>query len=453
MKKPSLTRRAFLAATTTTALLATTRIRANDAQVIPRKLSPNEKLNVAGVGVGGQGLVDIMNCRKENVVALCDVDWERAGEAFYKLPDAKQYKDYRKMLEEMPEIDAVTVSTPDFMHATVAHAAMTLGKHVYVQKPLAHTPMEARLLTRTASATGVATQMGNQGHSGSGTRQFCEIFWSGAIGEVREAHAWTDRPGGRWHRDPAALEAGQAVPETMDWELWQGNGARRPYSNILHPQKWRVWWDYGCGALGDMACHIMDPSYWALKLGDAPHFSVEVVKAEGQNEVQVTTGSVLKYSFPERAGLPPVDFYWHDGDNRPRRPEGIPNSEILGDKDGGSFLIGSDGLLGTGTYGMTTKLLPEARMAGYTLPPETIPRVKGSHYRNWIEACKGGAPACSNFSYAGPFAEMVLVGNIALRTGSKVEYDFVKGTVKDNPAASALLTRSYQPGWELTVEG
>jgi predicted dehydrogenase len=333
------------------------------------------------------------------------------------------------------------------MHATVAHAAMTLGKHVYVQKPLAHTPMEARLLTRTASATGVATQMGNQGHSGSGTRQFCEIFWSGAIGEVREAHAWTDRPGGRWHRDPAALEAGQAVPETMDWELWQGNGARRPYSNILHPQKWRVWWDYGCGALGDMACHIMDPSYWALKLGDAPHFSVEVVKAEGQNEVQVTTGSVLKYSFPERAGLPPVDFYWHDGDNRPRRPEGIPNSEILGDKDGGSFLIGSDGLLGTGTYGMTTKLLPEARMAGYTLPPETIPRVKGSHYRNWIEACKGGAPACSNFSYAGPFAEMVLVGNIALRTGSKVEYDFVKGTVKDNPAASALLTRSYQPGW------
>jgi predicted dehydrogenase len=294
--------------------------------------------------------------------------------------------------------------------------------------------------------------MGNQGHSGSGTREFCEIFWSGAIGEVREAHAWTDRPGGRWHRDPAALAAGQAVPATMDWELWQGNGARRPYSDILHPQKWRVWWDYGCGALGDMACHIMDPSYWALKLGDAPHFSVEVVEAEGQNDVQVPTGSVIKYSFPERAGLPPVDFYWHDGGKKPARPAGIPDSEKLGDNDGGSFLIGSDGLLGTGTYGMTTKLLPEARMTGYTLPPETIPRVKGSHYRNWIEACKGGAPACSNFSYAGPFAEMVLVGNIALRTGSKVEYDFVNGTVKDNPAASALLTRSYQPGWELIVD-
>lgn len=451
MNKPSLTRRAFLAATTTTALLATTRIRANDAQVIPRKLSPNEKLNVAGVGVGGQGLTDIMNCRKENVVALCDVDWERAGEAFYKLPDAKQFKDFRKMLEEMPEIDAVTVSTPDFMHATVAHMAMKLGKHVYVQKPLAHTPMEARLLTRTAAETGVATQMGNQGHSGSGARQFCEIFWSGAIGEVREAHAWTDRPGGRWHRDPAELNAGQPVPETMDWELWQGSGARRPYSDILHPQKWRVWWDYGCGALGDMACHVMDPAYWALKLGGATHFSVEVVKAEGQNDVQVPTGSVLKYSFPERAGLPPVEFYWHDGDNRPPRPAGIPDSETLGDKDGGSFLVGSEGLLGTGTYGMATKLLPAARMEGYTLPPETIPRVQGSHYRNWIEACKGGDPACSNFSYAGPFAEMVLVGNIALRTGSKVEYDFVNGTVKDNPAASALLTRSYQPGWSLPV--
>jgi predicted dehydrogenase len=451
MPQHDLTRRAFLAATTTTAIFAATRVRANDAEVIPGKRSPNELLNIAGVGVGGQGLTDIMNCRKENVVALCDVDWDRAGEAFYKLPDAKRYKDFRKMLEEMPDIDAVTVSTPDFMHAQVAYMAMKLGKHVYVQKPLAHTPMEARLLTRTAKEMGVSTQMGNQGHSGSGARQFCEIFWSGAIGEVREAHAWTDRPGGRWHRDPALLDSGQAVPDTMDWELWLGGGPRRPYSDIIHPQKWRVWWDYGCGALGDMACHIMDPSYWALKLGEAPSFTVEVVEAEGQNEVQLPTGSVLKYSFPERGGLPPVDFYWHDGGKKPARPAGVPDSEKLGDNDGGSFLLGSQGALGTGTYGMTTKLLPEARMSGYTLPDETIPRVKGSHYRNWIESCKGGEASCSNFNYAGPFAEMVLVGNIALRTRSKLTYDFVNGTIADNPAASALLSKEYHEGWVLPV--
>lgn len=451
MRKSNLTRRAFLAATTTTAILATTHVRANDAQVIPRKLSPNEKLNIAGVGVGGQGLTDIMNCRKENVVALCDVDWERAGEAFYKLPGAKQYKDFRKMLEEMPEIDAVTVSTPDFMHAQVAYRAMKLGKHVYVQKPLAHTPMEARLLTRTAKETGVATQMGNQGHSSSGAREFCEIFWSGAIGEVREAHAWTDRPGGRWHRDPAELERGQAVPATMDWEQWLGGAPRRPYSDIIHPQKWRVWWDYGCGALGDMACHVMDPAFWALKLGDASSFSVEVIEAEGQNDVQVPTASVLKYSFPERSGLPPVDFYWHDGGKLPARPAGVPAAEKLGDSDGGSFLIGSGGALGTSTYGTSTKLLPEARMKGYMLPAETIPRVKGSHYRNWIESCKGADPSCSNFTYAGPFAEMVLVGNVALRTRSKVDYDFVNGTVSGNAAASALLTKEYREGWVLPV--
>ena len=202
MKKDILSRRAFLAATTTTAALAALPARPNEARVVPRKVSPNEKLNVAGIGVGGKGLSDIMNMRKENIVAICDVDWKQAGEAAYRLPDAKRFNDFRKMLEELPEIDAVTISTPDFMHAPAAYMAMKLGKHVHVQKPLTHTPAEARLLARTAREMGVATQMGNQGHSGSSTRRFCEIVWSGDIGDVREAHAWTDRPGGRWHRDP-----------------------------------------------------------------------------------------------------------------------------------------------------------------------------------------------------------------------------------------------------------
>ncbi|MBX3178728.1 MAG: Gfo/Idh/MocA family oxidoreductase [Candidatus Hydrogenedentes bacterium] len=448
----TLTRRAFLAATTTTALLAATTARANDARVVPRKLSPNEKLNVAAIGVGGQGLTDIMNCRKENVVALCDVDWKRAEEAFYRLPDARRFIDFREMLEAMPEIDAVTISTPDFMHAPATYTAMKLGKHVYVQKPLAHTPMEARLLARTAAETGVVTQMGNQGHSSAGARRFCEILWSGEIGEVREAHAWTDRPGRRWHRDPAALESGEPVPEQLDWDLWLGCGPRRPYSEILHPNKWRVWWDYGCGALGDMACHVLDAPYWALKLGEAAAFTVEPVLAEGGSDVQTPAACVLKFSFPERAGMPPVDLYWHDGGKLPQRPPGVPNGERLGDKDGGSFLIGTAGVLGTGTYGTTTSLLPAARMERYTLPPEILPRVSGSHYRNWIEACKGGDPACSSFDYAAPFTEMILVGNIALRVGEKVKYDFANGAVLNNPAAQALLSKEYQNGWTLPVD-
>jgi len=451
MSQTDLTRRAFLAATTTAVALTPAFVRANDAKVVPRKISPNEKLNVAGIGVGGKGLSDIMNMRKENVVAMADVDWDRAGEAFYKLPNAKQFKDYRVMLDKLPEIDAVTISTPDHTHAPAAYAAMMRGKHVYVQKPLTHTVAEARLLTKVARETGVVTQMGNQGHSGSGTRQFCEIFWDGAIGEVREAHAWTDRPGGRWHRDPAALESGEPIPKEMDWDLWLGNGARRPYSEILHPNKWRVWWDYGCGALGDMACHIMDPGYWALKLGDAPGFTVERVMQEGMTDVLVPTASVLKYHFPERAGLPAVDFFWYDGGQLPERPEGIPNGEKMGDGENGSILVGSQGVLTTGTYGNKTRLLPDNRMDDYTRPEETLKRVKGSHYRNWIEACKGGDAACSNFDYAGPFTEMVLMGNIALRTNSVVSYDFASGTIKNNPAASALLSTTYHEGWDLPV--
>ena len=450
MTGPDLSRRAFLAATTTSVALSPLIVRANDAKVVPRKISPNEKVNIAGIGVGGKGLSDIMNMRKENVVAMADVDWERAGEAFYRLKDAKQFKDYRDMLDKMPEIDAVTISTPDFTHAPAAYTAMMMGKHVYVQKPLTHTVAEARMLTRVARETGVVTQMGNQGHSGTGTRQFCEIFWDGAIGEVREAHAWTDRPGGRWHRDTADLEKGEAVPEQMDWDLWLGSGPRRPYSEILHPNKWRVWWDYGCGALGDMACHIMDPAYWALKLGDAPGFTVTVLEQEGLSDVLTPTASVLKYSFPERAGLPAVDFFWYDGGKMPARPAGVPNGDKMGDGDNGSILVGDKGVLTTGTYGNKTRLLPEVLMDDYTMPDESLKRA-GNHYRNWLEACKGGDPACSNFDYAGPFTEMVLMGNIALQTGSTVTYDFASGTIKDNPAASALLSKEYHGGWTLPV--
>ncbi|HOJ70015.1 MAG TPA: Gfo/Idh/MocA family oxidoreductase, partial [Candidatus Hydrogenedentes bacterium] len=230
-----LTRRAFLAAATTTACVAAAAA-PNTARVVPRKVSPNEKLNVAGIGVGGKGIHDIMSYKRENVVALCDVDWKRAEEAFYRLPEAKKYKDYRKMFDEMgDQIDMVTVATPDHTHAPAAWMAMKLGKHVYVEKPMAHTIAETRLLTRTARETGVATQMGNQGHSGNGVRDLAEMIWSGAIGPVREVHAWTDRPSGRWPQGLTAPPPEEPVPDGLDWDLWLGSGPERPYSSLIAP--------------------------------------------------------------------------------------------------------------------------------------------------------------------------------------------------------------------------
>ena len=282
MTTPLLSRRAFLAAATTTATLLPLRV--NAAKVVPRKLSPNEKLNIASIGCGGKGLGDIMNCKHENVVALCDVDLERAGEAFYRLPKAKQYHDYRKMLEEMPEIDALTISTPDHTHAPAAWMAMEFGKHVYVQKPLTHTVAEARFLTRLARETGVATQMGNQGQSGDGVRETCEMIWAGAIGTVREAHTWTDRPGVVWPQGiPNILEEKPVRPK-LDWDLWIGCAPFRPYNIGYCPRRWRGWWDFGCGALGDMGCHNMNPSWAALHLGEAWTFTVECLEEEGNNE-------------------------------------------------------------------------------------------------------------------------------------------------------------------------
>ena len=260
MSNSTRTRRAFLATTTTTVALTGCATKMNTARVVPGVVSPMEKINVAGIGVGGMGRGDINGCTRENVVALCDVDWDRAGESFYKIPKAKQYKDYRVMLEEMgSEIDAVTVSTPDHTHAPAAYMAMKMGKHVRVQKPLTHTIKEARLLADTAKEMGVITQMGNQGHSGDGVRDLCEMLWSGAIGEVREAHAWTNRP--VWPQGIDHRLKKQETPETMDWDLWLGTAPVVDYNGGYAPFAWRGWWDYGCGAIGDMAFHIMDPVF------------------------------------------------------------------------------------------------------------------------------------------------------------------------------------------------
>lgn len=466
MSKNSMSRRAFLAATTgTVASMATTAPRKVYAQA-PAQLStasPNEKLNVAAIGSGGKGASDIMACQNENIVALCDVDWDRASQVFERLPDVPKFRDFRIMLEKMPEIDAVTISTPDHTHAPAAYMAMKMGKHVYVQKPLTHTVAEARLLTITAKETGVATQMGNQGHSGDGVRQLCEMIASGVIGQVREAHVWTHRPvwknQGRGEPFPPEI-----APENLDWDRWLGPAPWRPFSRAYCPHDWRAWQDFGGGSLGDMACHIMDPVYMCLNLKDASDFTVEVVMQKGRNEQTFPLMSTIKYSFPARGDMGPVDVYWYDGHetneatgekvyNRPARPEGIPADCVLGDKDmNGSFLIGEKGIITQGEYGGNPRLVPDEKMLDYKRPDPTIPRIPDqNHYQNWIDACKGGEPSCSNFSYAGPFTEMVNFGNLVVKSGQKLHWDNVKGVVTNVPNPAEIVSKEYRKGWELPI--
>ncbi len=453
MKDSGLTRRAFLAAVTTTAAVSAWSA-PNTARVVPRKISPNEKVNVAGIGVGGKGSSDILSFLRENVVAVCDVDFAGAEETVYRLPKAKQYKDYRKMLDEMgKDIDALTIATPDHTHAPAAYMAMKLGKHVYVEKPLAHTVAEVRLLRKTAAEMGVATQMGNQGHSLDALRELTEMLRADAIGKVTEVHVWTDRPGGRWPKGgPAEAAPAQSVPATLDWDLWIGTAPERAYNELYAPRKWRGWMDFGCGGLGDMGCHIMDPAWFALNLHEAPSFSVEPVRQDGKNDQTWPAAAVVKYAFPARGDMPAVDLYWYEDGQKPPVPAGLPEGTKLGDNENGSLFIGEKGIATAGEYGGSPRLLPDDKMKDFTPPAATLPRVPGgNHYRSFLSAIKGGDPASSNFEYAAPFTEMVLMGNIALRCGARIEYDAAQAKITNLPEANALLTKAYRKGWELPV--
>ncbi len=455
MQKPEFTRRTFLmGAMALTAGCATTGSRG------PRAMSPNDKLNVAGIGVGGKGQSDIHECRSENIVALCDVDERMLLKAKEMFPEAKTYSDYRVMLDKHPEIDAVTVSTPDHTHANAALTAMAMGKHVYVQKPMTHNIYEARKLTEAARKYGVATQMGNQGHSGEGVRRCVEMVRSGAIGKVREAHCWTDRPGiperAWWPQGVPNMLEKQPVPDHMDWDLWLNAAPFRDYNAGYAPFKWRGWWDFGCGALGDMACHIMDPAMWALELG-APT-SVEIVQQEGSNAQTGPLNEVIRYEFPERGDHPALTLFWYDGGNKPPHPEGVPADEKLGGGSNGSYFVGDKGVMTLDTYGENARLLPASNMADYTPPPQTIRRVAemdpasisdNAHRMDWINACKGGEKAGSNFDYAGPFTETVLLGTIAVRVPGKLMWDSEAMRFTNSDAANAYIKREYRPGWNI----
>jgi predicted dehydrogenase len=422
--------------------------------------SANDKLNVAAIGVGGMGKNNIKNCEGENIVALCDVDQEYAGPVFEKYPDAKKYVDYREMLEKQKDIDAVIIATPDHTHATIALAAIKAGKHVYVQKPITHSVYEARILTEAAREHKVASQMGNQGHSGDGARLICEWIWSGAIGSIREIHAWTNRP--VW---PQGIEVERPqdtppVPATLDWDRWIGPAPMRPYNPIYLPNKWRAWWDFGTGSLGDLGCHILDPAFWALKL----KYPVSVEgcistywegfwkQTEPKNETYPRS-TIVRYKFPEREGLPELKLTWYDGGLTPPRPEELEDGRQMGDEDGGLLFMGDKGVLMCGCYGRGPRLIPETKMKEFKHPEPTIERIPGGsegHERNWLQACKGGAPACSNFDYSGPLSEMVLMGNLAVRfPNQKLLWDGEKMEVTNNKDANGYVRRNYREGWSL----
>ncbi len=380
---------------------------------------PSDKLNIAGVGVGGAGGNNVRNMSDENIVALCDVDWKYAAETFMEHPRAKKYKDFREMLEEMDkQIDAVVIATPDHTHAVVASMAMKMGKHVFVQKPLTHSVYESRYLTELARETGVVTQMGNQGNSGEGIRKVCEWIWDGAIGEVKEVHCWTNRP--IW---PQGLERpGETppVPDTLDWDLFLGPAPERPYHPAYTPWNWRAWWDFGTGALGDMACHIIDPAFKALKLKYP--YAVEAGSTPVNTE-SAPSAERVTYYFPSRDNLPsvampPVVLRWYDGGLMPERPVELPAGKIMGDWGGGTLFVGSKGKLICSTYARDPYLLGVEEYE----PPKVLRRIEGGsrgHGLDFVRACKESpgdrvAPG-SSFEYAGPFNETVVMGNLAVR--------------------------------------
>ncbi|MHC4634242.1 MAG: Gfo/Idh/MocA family protein [Planctomycetota bacterium] len=356
------------------------------------------------------------------------------------------------MLEKQKDIDAVIVATPDHTHAVIAMAAMQLGKHVYVQKPLTHSIYEARLLREAAKRYRVVTQMGNQGHSSEDIRLICEWIWDGAIGDVREVYTWTNRPGGRWAQGIERPQGQPPVPSTLDWDLWLGPAPQRPYNPAYHPFKWRGFWDFGTGSLGDMACHIMDPAFWALKLGHPT--SVEAassvtVKNNTTLKETAPVASIVRYKYPARGSMPPVKLTWYDGGLMPETPEELEPGRKMGDRSGGVLFMGEKGIIMCGTYARSPRIVPEAKMKAYKLPPRTLPRVKGSHEQDWIDACKSGKEACSNFEVAGPMTEAVLVGNIAIRTGKRLLWDGENMRFTNDAEANEYVNPPARQGWAI----
>lgn len=430
------------------------------ARASARTVSPNEKLNVAVIGFGGVGGSNISNCSDENIVAMCDLDLKRCAGTIKKFPKAELFTDFRKMLEKRKDIDGVIIATPDHSHAFIGMACMREGKHVYIQKPIAHSVFEARRLTEGAREFKVVSQMGNQGHSGEGIRQICEWIDAGIIGEVREAHAWTNRPIWPQSSDMERPKGEATPPEGMDWDRWCGPAPLRPFNAAYHPGKWRAWCDFGTGALGDMGCHIIDPIFQALKLlyptsveGNVSTSYAEFGKKSVAKNECFPRSTIARLRFPARGALPPVELTWWDGGLMPSRPVELEDDMPFGDSDGGCLFVGTKGKIVCGCYGSKPRLLDADQRNFVKTLAKTIPRIPGNtsgHEKDWIRACKGGVAACSNFDYSGPLSEMVLMGNLAIRfPDRKLLWDGEKMQVTNDKAANAFVHRQYREGYTL----
>ncbi len=420
---------------------------------------PSRALNVAKIGCGGMGGGDLKTVAEcgANIVALCDVDENTLNGAAAKFPNAKRYRDFRQMIDEMDKgIDAVVISTPDLLHAAASMYAVTRGKHVYCQKPLTRTVREARLLTEAARKHKVVTQMGNQGHGGEGLRATAEYVRAGAIGAIKEVHVWSDRPVNWWPQGYDRPAYTDPVPKHLDWDLWLGPAPECPFVDkwrdgpakgkaVYHPANWRGWWNFGAGALGDMACHNMDPAFYVLDLG-AP----TSVKAECPECSPLTfpQWSVIEWEFPAKGDRPAVRVFWHDGGKQPPRPEELEADRKM--EDNGCLFIGDKGKMMGGGWAGFCRILPESRMKETPAPPKTLPRSIG-HYQEWVEAARGAeiVPG-SNFEYSGPMTEAILLGNIALRyPGKTLQWDAAKMAFTNNAEATKLVHYEYRKGWTL----
>jgi predicted dehydrogenase len=467
MQKSGVTRRDFLKTASTVAA---------GIAIVPRHvlggpgyIAPSDKVNLAMIGVGNQGMYDMnqfLQIPEVQVISVCDVYEEFAsGDKLAGRKPAKaavekhygeqktngdfkgcaEYVDFREMLAKETGIDAVAVVTPDNTHTIAAMAAINLGKHVYCQKPLTHDIYEARLLMEAARKKGVATQMGNQGHAGEGNRLMVEWVADGAIGEVHEVHVWTNRPGHWWKQGLERPDTVPSVPRGLDWNLWLGPAPDRPYHPAYVPFVWRGWWDFGTGVLGDMGCHIIDTPVWVLKLGYPT--SVQASSSPVNDETG-PVASLIHYEFPARENMPPVKMTWYDGGLTPARPAELEDGRRMGDGSG-ILLVGTKGTIMANCYGNSPRIIPETKMQAYTLPPKTLPRVDGIH-KDFINACKGGPAACSNFDVSGPLTEIVLLGNLAIRAqGQRLLWDGPNMKVTNVEEANKFVKREYAGGWTL----
>ncbi len=459
MNNQELTRRAFLAATTTATLAACQTTTPNTARVVPGKISPNEKLNIAAVGVGGMGRNNIAACAAtENIVALCDVDPGFSGKILDTYSGAQRFVDYRDMFDKAGnDFDAVICATPDHTHAVVCMAAIQSGKHLYCQKPLAHSLHEVRTITLAAREAGIQTQMGNQGRSSNEIRRVKEWIEDGAIGPVHEVLAWTDRPvgGDPWSDFPIMARPSEQppIPDTLNWDLWIGPAPMRPYHPIYHPLSWRGFYDFGTGPLGDMGCHILDPSFYALDLGHPDSvFATSTHWEEGIQDETYPRACVVQYQFPARGSKPPIKLTWYDGRLKPPLPDMVPGDLEL--PNSGALIVGEKGVILHKSHGAgSAQILPESRRQAYKDPEPSIPRVEQNsapHEQDWVRACKDGQPASSNFEYGGPLTEMVLIGVLAIRMkDQRLEWDGESMTVTNVPEANALVNPPYRSGWTL----